>query len=140
MDELNLQRYQVITESGRPIEIEYDQDGDMLEIFFQKGPATNAIELAAPIILRFDRESGMAVSLSILTFSRVIEKTELGPRSFRIDGLDALPDALRKIVSNIITSPPVSTFLKVSTYYPQTEQRPVALSYLERSVALPLAA
>jgi hypothetical protein len=96
--------------------------------------------LAAPIILRFDRESGMAVSLSILTFSRVIEKTELGPRSFRIDGLDALPDALRKIVSNIITSPPVSTFLKVSTYYPQTEQRPVALSYLEHSVALPLAA
>lgn len=140
MDELTLQRYQVITETGRPVEIEYDQDGDMLEIFFQKGPATNAIELADPIILRFDRASGTAVSLSILTFSKVIEKTDLGPRSFRIDGLDRLPDSLREMVSKIITSPPVSTFLKVSTYYPQPEQRPVALSYLERSVALPLAA
>lgn len=140
MEQLKLQHYRVTLENGRQVEIEYDQDGDMLEIFFQKGPATNASELADPIILRFNRESGTAVSLSILTFSKVIEKTDLGPRSFRLDGLDSLPDTVRQIVSKIITSPPVSTFLKVSTYYPQTEQKPVALSYVDRSVALPLAA
>ena len=140
MEPLKLQHYRVMLENGRQVEIEYDQDGDMLEIFFQKGPATNAIELADPIILRFNRESGTAVSLSILTFSKVIEKTDLGPRSFRLDGLDLLPDTVRQIVSKIITSPPVSTFLKVSTYYPLTEQKPVALSYVDRSVALPLAA
>lgn len=140
MEDVKLQQYQVITETGQCVELEYDQDGDMLEIFFQKGPATSAIELADPIILRFDRETGMAVSLSILTFSKVVEKTELGPRSFRLSGLDLLPTTMRQLVSKIITSPPVSTFLKVSTYYPQTEQPPVALSYLERSVALPIAA
>lgn len=140
MEGVKLQQYQVITETGQYVEIEYDQDGDMLEIFFQKGPATSAIELADPIILRFDRETGMAVKSSILTFSKVVEKTELGPCSFRLSGLDLLPTTMRQLVSKIITSPPVSTFLKVSTYYPQTEQPPVALSYLERSVVLPIAA
>ncbi|MFN8487716.1 MAG: DUF2283 domain-containing protein [Caldilineaceae bacterium] len=140
MDEVKLQRYQLITETGRHVELEYDQDGDMLEIFFQKGPATSAIELADPMILRFDREAGVAVSLSILTFSKVIEQTELGPRNFQLYGLDALPDTLRQMVSKIITSPPVNTFLKVSTYYPKTEQSPVILSYLAQSVALPVAA
>jgi len=140
MDELKLQQYQVITETGHCVEMEYDQDGDMLEIFFQKGAATSAVELADPIILRFDRETGTAISLSILTFSKVVEKIELGPRSFHLDGLDSLPDTMRRMVSKIITSSPVSTFLKVSTYYPQTEQIPVTLTYLERSVALPMAA
>lgn len=140
MDELNLQHYQVFTETGQAVALEYDQDGDMLEIFFQKGSATNAVELADPIILRYNRETGLAVSLSILTFSKVIEKTALGPRSFRLSGLDRLPDPLRELVSNIITTPPVSIFLKASTYYPQTEQTPVAISYLDRSVALPVAA
>ena len=140
MEELNLQHYQVFTETGQPVELEYDHEGDMLEIFFQKGPATNAVELADPLILRYNRESGTAVSLSILTFSKVIEKTTLGPRSFRLSGLEALPTTLRDLVSKIITTAPVSTFLKVSTYYPQTEQPPVAISYLDRSVALPIAA
>lgn len=140
MEEVKLQQYQVITETGQRVELEYDQDGDMLEIFFQKGPATSAIELADPIILRINRETGTAVSLSILTFSKVVERTELGPRSFHLYGLDSLPVAMRQLVSKIITSPPVSTFLKVSTYYPQPQQSPVALSYLDRSVALPIAA
>ena len=46
MEELNLQHYQVFTETGQPVALEYDHEGDMLEIFFQKGPATNAVELA----------------------------------------------------------------------------------------------
>lgn len=140
MEALNLHQYQVITEAGQRVELEYDPDGDMLEIFFQKGPATGVIELADPIILRFNRETGTAVSLSILTFSKVVEKTEIGPRSFRLDGLDSLPGTLRPMVSKMITTPPVSTFLKVSTYYPQTAQQPITLSYLDRSVALPVAA
>ncbi|MCB0060862.1 MAG: hypothetical protein KDE19_02060 [Caldilineaceae bacterium] len=83
--------------------------------FFQKGPATNAVELADPIILRYNRETGLAMSLSILTFSKVVEKTTVGPRSFRLSGLDRLPEPLRELVSNLITTPPVSTFLKVSS-------------------------
>ena len=140
MTNLNLQQYQILTGAGQRVELEYDHDGDMLEIFFQKGPATNAVELSDSLILRLNRETGSAVSLSILTFSKIVEKTELGPRSFPLSGLDSLPETLRATVNRIITSPPVNIFLKVSAYYPQPSQSPVALSYLDQSVALPLAA
>ena len=135
-----LQVYQVTTEQGQTVELEYDQQGDMLEIFFKRGPASGAIELADPIILRFDRETGQALSLSVLTFSQVIQPTELGPRSFPLDGLETLPSALRKKVINMITMPPVSHFLKMVAYYPQAEQAPIPISYIEQSAALPLAA
>ena len=140
MTDLRIQQYQIVTEAGQRVELEYDQDGDMLEIFFQKGPATSAIELSDSLILRFERETGRAVSLSILTFSKVVERTELGPRSFPLHGLASLPEPLRATVSNMITSPPVNYFLKVSTYYPQRSQPPVPLSYLDQTVALPIAA
>lgn len=140
MSKLQIERYEVITAEGKTVQLEYDSEGDMLEIFFERGPASGAIELADPIILRFDRETGKALSLSVLTFSQVIQPTELGPRSFPLSGLDALPDALREQVQKMITSPPVSHFLKVSVYYPQAEQPPIPISYIERSAALPLAA
>jgi len=42
------QRYQVVTDEGQAVRLEYDQDGDMLEIFFGQGPASGAVELADP--------------------------------------------------------------------------------------------
>jgi YD repeat-containing protein len=135
-----LQIYQVTTDKGRIVELEYDQEGDMLEIFFERGPASGALELADPLILRFNRETGQALSLSVLTFSQVIQPTELGPRSFQLDGLERLPIKLRKKVVNMITTPPVSHFLKIFAYYPQAEQPPIHISYIERAAALPLAA
>jgi len=140
MSELQLQRYEVVTAEGRTVQLEYDPASDMLEIFFATGAASGAIELADPIILRFDRETGKALSLSILTFSQVIQPTGLGPRSFPLSGLESLPDALLEQVTKMITTPPVSHFLKVMLYYPPAEQSPIPLSYIERSVALPLAA
>ncbi len=110
----------------------------MLEIFFDRAKANSAVELADPIILRFNRETGTALSLSILTFSRVAEPTELGPRSFRLNGLEALPANLRKVVVDIITKTPVSHFLKVGAYFSETEPSPIPISYLERSMPLPM--
>ncbi len=140
MSELQIQQYQIITEEGQTAQLEYDQDGDMLEIFFEEGPASGAIELADPLILRFDRERGKALSLSILTFSQVIQVTELGPRSFRLYDLESLSNSLREMVVKMITTPPVSYFLKVVVYYPKTEQPPIPLSYIERPAGLPLIA
>lgn len=138
MSELRIQQYQVITEEGQTVQLEYDPDGDMLEIFFEEGPASGAIELADPLILRFDRETGNALSLSILTFSHVIQMTELGPRSFQLDGLVPLPTALRQMITKMITTPPVSYFLNVVIYYPKTDQPPISISTIKRSAALPL--
>ncbi len=138
MTGLKIQRYQVIVQ-GQTVQLEYDLDGDMLEIFFKRGPASGAIELADPIILRFDQETGQALSLSILTFSHVIEATELGPRSFPLGGLESLPGESREMVVKMMTTLPVSHFLKVAVYY-QAEQPPVPISYVEQSLALPVAA
>lgn len=140
MSGLQLQRYEVVTAEGRTVQIEYDPEGDMVELFFDKGPASGAVELADPVILRFDRETGRALSLSILTFSQVTQPTELRPRSFPLSGLERLPGKMREQIARMITTPPVSHFLKVMAYYPQAEQTLIALSYIERSVALPLAA
>jgi len=136
---LQIQRYQVIVQ-GQTVQLEYDLDGDVMEIFFKRGPASGAIELADPIILRFDQETGQALSLSILTFSHVIEVTELGPRSFPLGGLESLPNKSREMVVKMITTLPVSHFLKVAVYYPRSEQPPVPISYVEQSLALPVAA
>ena len=139
MTRLQIQRYQVIVQ-GQTVQLEYDLDGDVMEIFFKQGPASGAIELADPIILRFDQETGQALSLSILTFSHVIEATELGPRSFPLGGLESLPNKSREMVVKMITTLPVSHFLKVAVYYPRSEQPPVPISYVEQSLALPVAA
>ncbi len=140
MSELRIQQYQVVTKEGQTVQLEYDQDGDMLEIFFRQGPANGAIELADPLILRFDRKTGQALSLSILTFFQVIRVTELGPRSFQLYGLESLPDTLRQMVVKMITTPPVSHFIKVVVYYPKTKQSPIPISYIQQAAALPLTA
>lgn len=137
---MRIHQYQVVTEEGQTVQLEYDQDGDMLEIFFERGPANVAIELADPLILRFDRETGKALSLSILTFSQIVQVTDLGPRGFQLYGLESLSDALRGMVVKMITTPPVSHFLKVAVYYPRAEQPPIPISYVERSLALPVMA
>lgn len=138
MGELQIQQYQIITAEGQTVQVEYDQEGDMLEIFFERGPASGAIELADPLILRFDRERGTALSLSILTFSQVIEATELGPRTFPLYDLAALPNSEKELVVKMITTPPVNHFLKVVVYYPKSEQPSIPLSYIERSATLPV--
>ncbi len=140
MSELHIQQYQVVTEQDQTVHLEYDQDGDMLEIFFAPGPASGALELADPLILRFDHKTGKALSLSVLTFSKIMQMTELGPHSFRLHDLETLPSALRKMVINMITTPPVSHFLKVIVYYPQTEHPPIPISYIKQSLALPVMA
>jgi hypothetical protein len=138
MSDLRIQQYQVITEEGQTVQLEYDLDGDILEIFFEEGAAGGAIELADPLISRFDRRTGNALSLSILTFSQVIQISELGPRSFQLDGLISLPPSLKQVIIKMITTPPVSHFLNVVVYYPTAEQPPIPISTIKRSAALPM--
>lgn len=120
---------------GQIVQLEYDEEGDLLEVFFERGPANCAVELGDNIILRFDHERGKPLSLSLLSYSRIIQPTELGPRNLPLTGLDDLPDDLQQTVVKIITSPPVNQFLKVSSFYPSPFQR-IALTYVEKPAAL----
>jgi len=134
-DSLIIHKSKVVTDQGQIVQVEYDEEGDILELFFETGPANCAVELSDNIILRFDHERGKPLSLSLLSYSRIVQPTELGPRNLPLTGLDDLPDDLRQTVVKIITSPPVNQFLKVSSFYPSPTER-VALTYVEEPAVL----
>ena len=53
-----------------------------------------------------------------MDFSVLVQLTKLGPRSFPLTGLSELEPDWQDTVVEIITTPPVSQILKVSTYTP----------------------
>ncbi len=104
----------------REHEFEYDyiEDADILEIFFIRGAATNAVEIADDITLRFDKQRGEAMSLILNNYSYLVEPAQFGPRSFRLK-IDQLPKATREIVTQIINHPPVNRCIRMLTFLDQ---------------------
>ncbi len=114
MSELRLQKTDLTTKDGTIAHLVYDDEADILEIFFgENGPAIG-IELTDQMILRVDKRQKRALSLMLLHFSILSEQTQYGPRSFPLDKLDQLPEELRELVLRLITTMPVSQFLKSS--------------------------
>ena len=107
----------------------YDKEADVLYISFSSGEkATSAVELNDNILLRFNRAEQRAIGLTLMDFSVLIQLTNLGPRSFPLNGLQELEPDWQEMVINIITKPPVNQILKVSVYTPSlTERVPIAL-------------
>lgn len=97
----------------------YDKEADVLYISFSPGEkATTAVELNDNILLRFNRAEKRAIGLTLMDFSVLVQLTELGPRSFPLNGLGELEPEWQEAVIEIITKPPVNQILKVSTYTP----------------------
>jgi hypothetical protein len=130
MSELRLHEVELVAKDGQKTRLAYEEVGDILEIVFGDVEATCAVELTDNIVLRFHREQGRAVGLTILDFSILTSPTELGVRSFALTGLDGLPEELRETVVRIITTPPVNQFLKVTTFYASPVDQ-VPLTYVE---------
>lgn len=107
----------------------YDKEADVLYISFSPGEkATSAVELNDNILLRFNRAEQRAIGITLMDFSVLIQLTNLGPRSFPLNGLQDLEPDWQEMVINIITKPPVNQILKVSVYTPSlTESVPIAL-------------
>jgi hypothetical protein len=95
------------------VQIEYDSEGDALEISFAEG-AGCGVELTDEIVLRYDETTGAPLSLIFLSFSYLIQPTAYGPESFRLTGLERLPPERRDVVTRILTSAPVNRYLRVS--------------------------
>jgi len=119
-------------------EYDYIEEADILEIFFERGAATCAMEIADHITLRFRPEEKKAMSLILDNVSYLIEPTEIGPRSFRLK-LERISPELRQTVIELITSPPVNRFLKVSSYTRPRARSSEPITYVERLPALALA-
>jgi len=130
MSELKLQRTEFTAKDGTSVHQVYDEEADILEIFFgENGPATG-IELTEQMILRVDQKQRRALSLMLLHFSILSEQTEYGPRSFPLDKLDRLPEELRELVLRLLTSLPVSQFLKLSQLQISPLEQ-MAMAYVE---------
>jgi len=119
-------------------EYDYIEEADILEIFFERGAATCAVEITDYITLRFRTEEKKAMSLILDNVSYLIEPAEIGPRSFRLQ-LERISPELRQTVIQLITSPPVNRFLKVSSYTGPRARSSEPITYVERLPALALA-
>ena len=90
------------------------------------------INLTEHILLRMNPKTKAAVGLTLLDFSKLVQPTKVGPRSFPLSRLDDLPAELRRTVITLLTTPPVNHFLKVSLYAPSSKRR-LPLLFVERS-------
>jgi hypothetical protein len=110
-------------DDGSDIRIEYDREGDTLEIFFAEGSG-RGLELTDEIVLRYDVQTGLPLSLIFISFSQLMKPTEYGPESFRLNGIKRLPSAEREKVMHILTTDPVNRYLRLSalSVTPQAKQ------------------
>ncbi|NOT57206.1 MAG: DUF2283 domain-containing protein [Deltaproteobacteria bacterium] len=135
MNTLNIRKTDILVSDGTPARLMYDQDADILEIFFGINEPATGVDLTDHIVLRLNPETKRAVSLLLIDFSLLTEKTAYGPRSYPLDHLNELPEALRAIVLQLVTSAPVNQFLKVSHLQTSSTEQ-VPLTYVETPPAL----
>ena len=130
MSTLNLSQREMTAYDGTPVRLVYDHEADILEIFFGTNEPATGIELTDHIILRLNQQTKRAISLLLLDFSILTVRTEYGPGSYPLNALDGLPESLRELVLQLLTSMPVSQFLKVSHFQASPTDR-VPLTYVE---------
>ncbi|HEX9975085.1 MAG TPA: DUF2283 domain-containing protein [bacterium] len=123
MNDINLHKSELKAANGEKIKLVYDSNEDMLDIFFGENLSATGVELTDHILLRLNRTTGKAVSLTIRHFSILTERTEYGIRSYPLDKLEELPDDLRELAVNVVTTEPINQFLKLSYFQASPEQR-----------------
>jgi uncharacterized protein YuzE len=116
--------------------ISYDETSDSLYISFEPGTKATGIELNEHILLKIDKKTRRPIGLTLFEYSLLVQKTDLGPRSFPLTGLRDLSDELREMALEVLLSPPVSNFLSVSAYTPSILET-IPITFLHRT---PLAA
>jgi hypothetical protein len=130
MGDLKLHRTEVKAANGETIRLVYDESGDMLDIFFGENQPATGVELTDHILLRLNRTTGRAVSLTLLHFSILTQQTEYGPRSYPLDKLEELPEDLRELVIRAVTTAPVNQFLKLS-HFQESPTKGMPITYVE---------
>ena len=138
MSTLNLSQRDITAYDGTPVRLVYDHAADILEIFFGTNEPATGIELTDHIILRLHLQTKRAVSLLLLDFSILTERTEYGPRSYPLTTLHELPEEVRAVVLQVVTSMPVKQFLKVS-HFQASPTESVPLTYVEAQPSVPVA-
>ena len=118
--------------------IRYDEPSDTLYVSFSPGESATGLELSDHILLRVDKRRRRAIGLTLFDFSLLMQRTELGPRSFPLSGLARLSPELRELAISLLQSQPVSDYLSLSAFTP-TGRETIPITEL-RSDKLVLAA
>ncbi len=130
MDALKLYKTDITAYDGTPVRLAYDQEGDILDIFFGANEPATGVDLTDHIILRLNQQTKRAISLMLIDFSILTERTEYGPHSYPLDKLHDLPDDLRELALQLVTSMPVSQFIKVP-HFQASPTECLLLTYVE---------
>jgi hypothetical protein len=109
---------------------EYDQEGDVLDVYFGAKRPAWTIELTPNIMISVDRTNEQAVSLTLIDYTELVRPTIWGARSFPITGLADLPIEERDLVLTILNSPPVNSWLDMSAVQ-MLPDSPFAVTHLE---------
>jgi len=96
----------------------YDEVSDTLYVSFFPGEQATGIELNDHILLRINEDEQKAIGITFFDYSILAQKTEFGPRSFPLSGLNQLSSELKEMVNGILLNPPVSDILTLSAYTP----------------------
>ena len=109
----------------------YDETSDTLYVTFEPGEKATGIELHDHILLRINREERKAIGLTLFDYSILVQRTNVGPRSFPLTGLAELSDEMQEIVLVILQRPPVSEILSVSAYTPSISAETTPITALQ---------
>jgi hypothetical protein len=129
--DMDLDKRQITLSTGETAWYEYDRDGDVLEIIFRPGEATGAVELTESMILRFNEETNTPLSLSFISFSRLLQSQQYGEVHFQLLA-DEWPDEVRDKVVTMLRSTPLSDFLKLSSYAPAHAHQIIPMAAIKR--------
>ncbi|HEX6387186.1 MAG TPA: DUF2283 domain-containing protein [Anaerolineae bacterium] len=122
-----IEKSEVTLSSGQKAQYEYDREGDILEIIFQPGEATCAVDLTESIILRFNWETGEPLSIGFIGFSRLIQPTEFGETYFQLLH-DEWPEDMQAKVWQILENPSVNEFLNIGSFTPSKKRKSVPIA------------
>lgn len=100
----------------------YDATSDTLYVSFAPSEKATGIELNDHILLRINKAERRAVGLTIFEYSLLVQRSEVGSRSFPLTGLAQLSDELREMVLDIALRPPVNELLALSAYSPSLSE------------------
>lgn len=93
---------------------EYDEEADVLDVYFGERRPAWTIELTPNILLSVDRSVPEVVSLTFLDYTALMRPTDWGLPNFPITELAGLPATERIMVVKILNTPPVNHWLDVS--------------------------
>jgi uncharacterized protein YuzE len=100
----------------------YDEISDTLYVSFAPGETGTGIEINENLLLRVNKAERRAIGLSIFNYSLLAQPTETGRRSLPLTGLSEVSAETRAIVFDILSHPPVSDILTLSSYTPRLSE------------------